>query len=167
MTCENIIQLSVAIILFMTFLVICWYARKTKDLWKEAVKQTEGTIRQTRLSMRPIVVVTYKDNKFKFKNYGNTPAFSIKMDNVTPVDGIEYVFDEIYFLPQSKEISINIKRKTNDEISEINSFEWGAIIPYSAQRTFDVIIRYKNAEKEKYITEGKLGEGTFDITRIE
>ena len=174
MTCENIIQLSVAIILFATFWVIFWYAWKTKDLWKETVKQTKemvkqtgATIRQTRLSMRPIVIVTYTGREFKFINYGNTPAFSIKMNNIIVTEGAEYIFDKVYFLPQSEEISINIKKKENGEISEIDSFNWGAIIPQSAHRTFEVIIKYKNAEKEEYETEGKLGIDTFDITRLE
>ena len=180
MTCENIIllliQLSVAIILFFTYIAVKKYVGATIKLWeetakqtKEMVKQTGATIRQTRLSMRPIVIITYdeRDRKFKFKNYGNTPAFSITMDNVSPTEGIEYIFDEVYFLPQSNKINLIIKKKINGDISETNSFDRGAIIPPGAQRTFDVIIRYKNAEKEKFTTEGKLGEGTFDITRIE
>jgi len=165
MTCENIIQLLVAIVLFLTFLAVVWYAFETRKLWKETVKQT-------RLSMRPIVVITYGDNRFSYINYGNTPAFNIKIDDVTLINTenlrFEYVFPEEYCVPQSAKISIeNIKKKINDEISDTDTFDLGALIPFSAQRSFNVKIRYKNAENEKYITEGKVGEGTFDITRIE
>lgn len=167
MTCENLIQLSVAIILFLTFMAIVWYAFETRKLWKEAVKQT-------RLSMRPIVVITYdeRERKFKYINYGNTPAFNIKIDDVSLIntEGLkfDYVFTEEHCLPQSKQINIkNIKKKINDEVSDTDLFDLGALIPFSTQRTFDVVIRYKNAEKEEYITEGKVGEGTFDFTRIE
>ena len=116
MTCENLLQLSIVIILFMTFLSIIWYAWHTRNLWKEAVKQT-------RLSMRPIVVITYDDanKKFRYINYGNTPAFSIKIADVTLINtnGLKfcYVFPEIYCVPQSTKINIeNIKIKINDVI---------------------------------------------------
>jgi len=174
MTCEILIQTLIAIILFLTFLTVVKYVRATKNLWKETVKQTEEMVRQTRLSMRPIVVVTYDEgeSKFMFINYGNTPAFNIKIDDVTLIntEGLKfyYVFPEEYCVPQSTKISIeNIKKKINDEISDTDTFDLGALIPFSAHRTFDIKIRYKNAESEEYITEGKVGEGTFDITRIE
>lgn len=124
--------------------------------------------------MRPIVIITHgeEDDKFKYINYGNTPAFSIKIDDVTLIDTkglkFDYVFPEEHILPQLKQISIeNIKKKINDDISDTDTFDLGALIPYSSHRTFDVIIRYKNAENEEYITEGKVGEGTFDFKRIE
>lgn len=106
MTCENLIQLSIAITLFLTFVAVFLYAQATIKLWKETVKQTKEMTKQTRLSMRPIVVITYdeSDSKFKFINYGNTPAFSIKIDDVTLIntEGLrfEYVFPEEHFLPQ-------------------------------------------------------------------
>ena len=166
MTCENLLQLSIVIILFLTFLSIVWYAWHTRNLWKEAVKQA-------RLSMRPIVVITYDDanNKFMYINYGNTPAFSIKIDDVILINtkGLKfyYVFPEVYCVPQSTKINIeNIKKKINDKISDTDLFDLGALIPFSAGKTFDVKIRYKNAESEEYMTEGKVGEDTFDITRI-
>jgi len=167
MTCETIIQLIVAIILFLTFLAATFYALVTKKLWKESVKQT-------RLIMRPIVVITYdeRERKFKYINYGNTPAFSIKIDDVTLIntEGLrfDYIFPEEHILPQLREISIkNIKKKINDDVSDTSTFELGALIPFSAIRTFDVIIRYKNSENEEFITEGKVGKETFDFKRIE
>jgi len=167
MTCETIIQLIVAIILFFTFLAATFYALVTKKLWKESVKQT-------RLIMRPIVVITYDEGerKFKYINYGNTPAFGIKIDDVPLIntEGLkfDYVFPDEHILPQSGEISIeNIKKKINGNVSETSTFDLGALIPFSAIRTFDVIIRYKNAENEKFITEGKVGQKTFDFKRIE
>jgi len=155
----------IVIILFLTFLAVFWYAFETRKLWKETVKQT-------RLSMRPIVVITYDDNKFKYINYGNTPAFDIKIDDVTLIntEGLKfyYVFFEEYCLPQSKQISVeNIKIKINDDVRDTDTFALGALIPYSTSRTFSVKIRYKNAENEEYMTRGIVGEGTFDITRIE
>jgi len=167
MTCEIFTQILTVIILFLTCLAGFKYVRVTKNLWKETVKQT-------RLSMRPIVVVTYDEgeSKFMLMNYGNTPAFHVKIDDV-PIINTEssksyYVFPEEYCVPQSKKISIeNIVMKTNGKISYTDTFFLGAITPSSAGRTFDIKIRYKNAESEEYITGGKVGEGTFNITRIE
>jgi len=111
MTCETIIQLIVAIILFSTFLAATYYALVTNKLWKESVKQT-------RLIMRPIVVITYDEHrgKFKYVNYGNTPAFKIKIDNVSLINAeglkFDYVFPEEFILPQSEKIVVeNIKKK--------------------------------------------------------
>jgi len=167
MTCATIIQLIVAIILFLTFLAATFYAMVTRKLWKESVKQT-------RLIMRPIVVITYDEveRKFKYVNYGNTPAFSIKIDDVSLINTenlkFDYVFPEEHILPQSGKISIeNIKKKINDDILDTSTSNLGALIPHSAHRTFEVIIRYKNSEGEEFITEGKVGEETFDFRRIE
>ena len=165
MTCENIIQLLVAIILFLTFLAIIWYAYETRKLWKEAVKQT-------RLTMRPIVIITYADNNFCYVNYGNTPAFNIKIDDVTLIDTenvrFDYVFPEIAVLPQSAKIKIeDIKIKINDDVRDTDTFALGGLTPHSASRTFNVKIRYKNSENDEYITEGIVGEGTFEFRNIE
>jgi len=151
-------------VLFLTLLAVIWYANETRKLRIETVKQT-------RLSMRPIVVVTYDEGerKFMLMNYGNTPAFHIKIDDVS-LKGLKhsYVFPEEYCVPHSKKISIkNIKIKRNGEVLDTHTFELGAIIPSSAPRTLDIKIRYKNAESEKYITEGKVGKDMFDITKIE
>jgi hypothetical protein len=163
---ETIIQLFVAVVLFFTLLAATFYAWVTNKLWKESVKQT-------RFIMRPIVVITYDegDRCFKYINYGNTPAFSIKIDDVTLIntEGLrfDYVFPEEHILPQSREIRIeNIKKKINDVVYETSTFELGALTPFSANRTFDVTIRYKNSENEEFITEGKVGQETFNFKRI-
>ncbi len=167
MTCTDLIQLSITVILFLTFVAVSIYAFITYKLWQQTVKQTK-------LSIRPIVVITYdeRDRKFKYMNYGNTPAFGVKIDDFTIINTEElslgYVVPEIYCLPQSMQISIeNIKKKINDETFETELFDLGAIIPLSANRTFDVKIKYRNSENEEYITEGKVGEGTFDFTKID
>jgi len=161
------IQLWTAIILFLTFLAIIIYAWAAIKLWRESVKQT-------RLIMRPIVIITYDEaeRKFKYINYGNTPAFNIKIDNVTLIDTkglrFEYVFPEELILPQSTKISIqNIKKKINDHVSDTDTFDLGALLPFSAHRSFNVIIKYKNSENEKFITEGIVGAGIFDFKKIE
>ena len=160
MTIADFIQISIAVAVFI-------YVFVTIKLWQQAVKQT-------RLSMRPIVVITYdeREDKFKYINYGNTPAFSVKIDDVALINteelSIDYVFPKIYCVPQSTKFSIkNIKKKINDTTSETDLFDLGALIPFSANRTFDVKIKYRNSENEKYITEGKVGEGAFDIANIE
>lgn len=161
------ITIFTTIILFLTFLAIIWYAWETRKLWKETVKQTE-------LNLRPFVVITYSENERKFKliNLGNTPALNVKIDDVNLISGeglnFDYVFPEIDLIPQKAKIDINdIKKKINDEISDTDTFDLGALIPYSAHRTFKVIIRYKNTQNDEYKTEGKVGEGTFDFQKIE
>jgi len=167
MSYDTFIQLCVAIILFLTFLAIIIYAWATIKLWKESVKQT-------RLIMRPIVVITYDggERKFKYINYGNTPAFNIKIDDLTLIntEGLrfDYIFPVEHILPQSTKISVeNIKKKINDNVSDIDTFYLGALLPFSANRSFNVIIRYKNSENEEFKTEGVVGEGTFDFKKIE
>ena len=167
MTCETFIQLCIAITLFLTLFAIIIYAWASIKLWKESVKQT-------RLIMRPIVVITYDEGekKFKYINYGNTPAFSIKIDDVTLINterlSFDYIFPEEHILPQSTKISVeNIKKKINDHVSGTDTFDLGALLPLSASRPFNVKIRYKNSENERFITEGIVGEGTFDFRRIE
>jgi len=167
MACDTFIQLCIAIILFLTLLAIIIYARASIKLWKESVKQT-------RLMMRPIVVITYDeaDRKFKYINYGNTPAFNIRIDDVTLIntEGLRfnYIFATEHILPQSNKIAVeNIKKKINDHISDTDTFDLGALLPFSANRSFNVIIRYKNSENEEFITEGIVGVGTFDFRRIE
>jgi hypothetical protein len=105
-------------------------------------------------------------------NYGNTPAFKIKIDDISLIntEGLkfDYVFPEEHFLPQAGTIIVkNIKKKINGEVSETDTFALGALIPFSARRTFDVAIRFENAENEKFVTKGKLGQETFDLKRIE
>jgi len=49
----------------------------------------------------------------------------------------------------------------------MDTFDLGALIPHSVQRTFKVIIRYRNTQSDEYIAEGKVGEVSFDLERIE
>ncbi len=167
MTCEAKIMLFEATILFLTLLAATYYAYVTKKLWGESIKQT-------RLLLRPIVVISYDevDDEFKYINYGNSPAFQIRIDDITLIDTaglrFDYVFSEVYALPQSKQIKVeNIKKKLNDDISEADNFDLGSLIPFSAHRSFNILIRYKSAENEDFVTKGRLGQGTFDIRSIE
>jgi len=167
MNIDTLMQLCIAIVLFLTFLAIIIYAWATIKLWKESVKQT-------RLIMRPIVVITYDEaeRKFKYINYGNTPAFSIKIDDVTLIntEGLrfDYIFPEEHILPQSTRITVeNIKKKINDHVSGTDTFDLGALLPSSANKSFNIKIRYENSENERFITEGIVGERTFDFRRIE
>src|SRR4030042_505384 len=120
MACDTFIQLCIAIILFLTLLAIIIYATASIKLWKESVKQTRELVKQTRLMMRPIVVITYDeaDRKFKYINYGNTPAFNIRIDDVTLINTegfmFNYIFPTEHILPQSNKIAVeNIKNKKN------------------------------------------------------
>lgn len=80
----------------------------------------------------------------------------------------DYVFPEIAVLPQAAIIKIeDIKMKINDVVRDTDTFALGALIPHSASRTFNVKIRYKNSENDEYITEGIVGEGTFEFRSIE
>ena len=84
MTCENIIQLSAAIILFFTFLAIVWYAWKTRDLWKETVKQTE-------LQLTPYVILDYKDGLI-CRNIGTSSAINVEIRTVRFIGKKKLVF---------------------------------------------------------------------------
>jgi hypothetical protein len=166
MNIETIIQLCAAVVLFLTLIAAIIYAWASIKLWKESVKQT-------RLIMRPIIIITHdeSESKFKYVNFGNTPAFNISIEDITLIDSggfnFTYIFPTEHILPQQKEMTIeNIKKKVNGLISDTDTFDLGALIPYSANRSFDVAIRYENSENEKFITEGIIGVGAFEFTRI-
>lgn len=174
MTCEIFLESVTSIILIFTLCAIIWYAIETRGLKKETARLAEESVKQTELSLRPFVVISYdeREGKFKLINFGNTPALSVKIDDVTLIETeglrFNYVFPKIDFIPQQGKIDItNIKKKINDEISETDTFDLGALVPRVAQRTFKVLIRYKNIQGDEYVAEGKVGEGAFDFEKIE
>ena len=135
MSFETLIQSITSIILFLTLIAAFCYAWITNKLWKESVKQT-------RLMLRPIVIIAYDEveMKFKYVNYGNSPALKIKINNVSLINteglAFDYIFPEEHILPQSERIVIkNIKKRINGNLSETDSFDLGALIPISAIRT--------------------------------
>ena len=153
--------------LFLTLLAILWYAWETREMKRQIIKQTE-------LSLRPFVIISFSESgdKYQLINLGKTPALHVKIDDVSIINEedlqIKYIFPETDLIPPDAKCDIrDIEKKINDEISDTDTFDLGALIPYSAQRTFNVKVRYKNISNEEYITEGKVGEGTFDFKRIE
>jgi len=60
-----------------------------------------------------------------------------------------------------------ISQKKTDKISNASTFNLGALISSSSNRTFNVLIRYRNLLNEEYITKGRLESGRFYFEGLE
>lgn len=164
---RNWIDVIQATVLIITILVLIKYTYETAKLRQETKKQTE-------LGMRPFVIISYTEpeDTFKLTNLGFGIALNTRIDDLSLIDNagltFDYVFPEIAVIPPNTECEIkNIRTKINGEISDADKFDLGALFPRSAQRTFEVSIRYKNLLGEEYVTKGTLGQETFDYENIE
>jgi len=172
MTYENIIQLSVAVILFFTFLAIVWYAWKTRDLWKETVKQTE-------LQLTPHLILDYKDNLI-CRNIGTSSAINVEISTFEAIDKGKIVFrvtfPPLYVLEpkQEKIIEPEIKFENKELEYLVEGYEgtgkkWFPFFPEeSKQREYPLIIDYENLENVPFRTEViiKCREEKIKIVRI-
>jgi len=164
---RNWIDVIQAAVLIITLLVLIKYTYETAKLRQETKKQTE-------LGMRPFVIISYteREDTFKLANLGFGIALNIRIDDLSLIDNagltFDYVFPEIAVIPPNTECEIeNIKTKINGKISDADKFDLGALFPRSAQRTFEVSIRYRNLLGEEYVAKGILGQETFDYEKIE
>ena len=160
----DVIQATAVVI---TLLVLIKYTSETAKLRRETKKQTE-------LGMRPFIIISYTESEdtFKYSNLGFGIALKTKIDDLSLIDSegltLEYIFPEIAVIPPNSECEIkNIKLKINDNISDADRFDLGALFPRSAQQTFEISIRYENLVGDEYVTKGTLGQETFDYASIE
>jgi hypothetical protein len=164
---RNWIDVIQATVLIITLLVLIKYTYETSELRQETKKQTE-------LGMRPFVIISYMESEdtFKYANLGFGNALKTRIDDLSLINSggltLKYVFPEIAVIPPKTECEIkDIKIKTNGKISDADKFDLGALFPRSAQRTFEVSIRYNNLVGDEYVTKGTLGQETFDYESIE
>lgn len=164
---------TLAVITTLFFLIR--YTNATIHLKDEAVKQT-------RLSMRPFVVVAYSEheNQFKLINYGQAVALNVHISDVILIQeeeligtgskrslSFKYNFQNIDLIPPGSAAEVrDIKLRINDQLFPTQTFDLGALIPRSAHRSFKVKIRYENTENEIYETEGNLGEKTYTFEKM-
>lgn len=159
MTCENIIQILVAIILFLTFLAIVWYAFETRKLWKENVKQTE-------LQLTPYLILDYKDDLI-CRNIGNGSAINVEISTFESLDKdsgnlvFRVTFPLLYVLEpkQEKIIKYDIKFE-NEELKalvklwESTGKKWFPFFPEETkQREYPLFVDYENLENVPFRAE--------------
>ena len=158
MTCENIIQLLVAIVLFLTFLAIVWYAYETRKLWKETVKQTK-------LQLTPHLILDYKDNLI-CRNIGNSSAINVEISTFEAIDKdseklvFRVTFPPLYVLEpkQEKIIEPEIKFENKDLEYLVEGFEFAGkkFFPFfpeeSKKKEYPLIIDYENLENVPFRT---------------
>lgn len=78
----NIIEIISAIVLWYTAVIIFYYTEETSLLKAESKKQNEISIRQTELSVQPLIVFRlneYRSDKWLLKNIGNGSALNIRV----------------------------------------------------------------------------------------
>ncbi len=159
MTCENIIQLSVAIILFFTFLAIVWYAWKTRDLWKETVRQTE-------IQLTPYIILDYTDNLI-CRNIGNSSAINVEISTFEAIDKdsekliFRVTFPPLYVLEPKQEKIIEPEIKFEDKELEyfVEAYEglnkkWFPFFTKESKvEEYSLVIDYENLENVPFRAE--------------
>ena len=151
MTCENLIQLSLAGILFAACWVIFWYAWKTRDLWKETVRQTE-------LQLTPYVILDYKDGLI-CRNIGNSSAINVEISTIKFIEKKDKLVFRVTFPPlyvlepkQEKIIVPDIKYEDRELESIAEAYESAGkkffpFFPKEAKKDeYFPIIDYENLE---------------------
>ena len=151
--------------LFFTLLAVIWYACETRKLRMETIKQTE-------LSLRPFVVITYDTDasmqrRFKIENIGKGPALNVKIADIPIMkkDGehyIRYIFSRIDVIVPNEKKDIKGKIKVNEHSAE-NSFVFMSHFQPESVKSYDFIINYANINNNSYKTEGSLGKGGLVI----
>jgi len=164
---------TIAVVITLYFLIR--YTNATVQLKDE-------TIKQTRLTMRPFVVVAYieNENRYKLVNYGEAVALNVRISDVILIQkegiadmgegeelSISYLFQKVDLIPPGCAAEVkDIKMRWNDRLYPAESFDLGALLPRSAIRSFKVVIAYENTENERYETKGTLGEKAFTFEKM-
>lgn len=145
-----------SIALILTLGAVIWYARETRGLKIQMIKQIE-------LNLRPFLIIFYKPYQgmeyFYIKNIGHGCALDIKINDLAILDTqeiqIKYVIIPINLLDSKEEEKLELRNQSERTLSV---FEWGPLLPRTAVRSFDFLISYKNIENKEYKTFGKLGK---------
>jgi len=153
--------------LFLTLLAVVWYAWETRRLRIETIKQTE-------LSLRPFVIISYKEHerKFSYENIGNGPALKVKLDDIPIIkqEGelyIRYVFYEIDVITPNKKNEIDGEIKINGDTSDKDFIFLSHFFPDSAVKSYNFLIKYMNINNEFYETIGKFGKDGIVIEKTQ
>lgn len=142
--------------LFLTFLTVIWYAWETRKLRIE-------TLNQTKLSLRPFVIIVFieRPGKFILKNLGNGSALNVKVKDISLIKTkelqITYFFHRVDVIPCKEEKDLYIGMKEND--SPADRSDLGALLPQSAVNAHDFEINYTDINNQKYRTMGTIGKG--------
>lgn len=151
--------------LMATLVIVIFYTVFTYQIRK-------ATERQIDLTLQPFISFIHeeRDGRFKLINYGKTPAIDIEFDEISLIDTeglkFKYLISPVDYLPPERIVDVNIKKKINDNVTDTNTFDRGALDPRSAHRAFEIKIQYKNAVNDKFIIKGKLGTDTFIFDKI-
>lgn len=134
------------------------------------IKKIES-FKKTKSPFRPFIILSFAENRNKFiiKNVGNHLALKVKVEDVPIIEGKEYflsyTFHEINVIQpgEERELSVYLKDARGTKEAD-SSFDLGALIPRSAERTHSLLIRYTNIDREEFQTKGKWGKGGIVIS---
>lgn len=153
--------------LFLTLLAIIWYAYETRKLRMETLKQTE-------LSLKPFIILSYDERKRKFilKNIGKGVGLNVKIADIPIIkeDGelyIRYIFNRTDVLIPEEKKEITGEIKINDGTSRDLPIFMSHFFPESAVKSYDFIVSYTNINNDPYKTKGKFGKHGIIIERTE
>lgn len=153
--------------LFLTLLAVVWYACETRKLRIETIKQTE-------LSLRPFVILSYneREGKFQIENIGKSTALKVKITDIPIVKKngklyIRYVFNKIDVIIPEEKKEVTGEIKINEGISGDFPVFMSHFFPESAIKSYDFFINYTNINNEPYKTKGKIGKDGIVIERTE
>jgi len=175
MTCSTIIQIFIAVILFLTFLAAAYYAWVTRNMWKESAKQTA-------LQLSPCIVLDYEENFLKCRNIGSSPALNIEISTLRAENPstnelvFEVTFPLIYVLEVNEEeiIKPEIDIRDKELKAIVQAFEeqgkkFFPFFPEAARKDeYPLIIDYTNLENVPFRTsvQVKCREGKIQILSI-
>jgi len=128
---------------------------------------TKATVKQTELNLRSFIILRAAlagtSQKYVLVNVGKGPALKIKIENISLIEKLKliYSFDEVDLLCpiESKQVVTRIGDKVCDD------FALATIMPRSASRSHNFVIKYTDINNKVYQTKGKLGKGGIVIGR--
>ena len=172
---SDFISLLIMLVLAVTAGAIFWYSWETREMRKVMVKQTEEIIKQTELSMTPLITAYFDkiDCACYIKNVGYGPAMNINIADINilvdevdyELDGLElqFVFEMIYALmPQEKQKIDNYEVESLNYPGEIckldRSDREAALERYLKVGSLELIITYENLIGRKFSSKAECGK---------
>ncbi|MFW9851817.1 MAG: hypothetical protein ACFFDS_02655 [Candidatus Thorarchaeota archaeon] len=153
----ELIYLITAFILFLTFIAIVYYAWETQKLRKAIVKQTE-------LSLRPLVTINFEKGEFCLHNIGNSPALNITIDTLKDSQSKLYEFSPVVLLDSKEFTSRILFQKINLEKNQ-KLLKQG-LEQIDIPDEFSLTIHYENIENKCFYSKVTIFQKEFVRTRF-
>ena len=156
------------LILFITFMAICWYAWETRKVKNEMVRQNE-------LNLCPIILVDLDEGRegFIYKNQGRGIALKVETEDVilksdNPPKTNTLKFDSINHILVNQ-VGLVRGRVMNESGSDVGGFNifFAHFDPVVAEYDFEIPIQYTDILGTQYETIMGCGKGGIRIIKFE